>query len=321
MLVFGLVILIWRFWPKDKQVYLSPEAPWLQIEKPLEKYAFENLRKRAFGGSEIKKEELLYKTNSYEAWLFSYLVDGKKVTGQLNQPVGGSVPFGRDGWPVVVMLRGFVDQEIYETGVGTKNGASYFASNGYMTLAPDFLGFGESDMPPNNVFEERFLRPVQVLELLASIKNMEGVDPTDIQIWAHSNGGQLALSVLEISGADYPTSLWAPVSKPFPYSILYFTDEFDDEGKALRKVLAGLEGQYNVEEFDITKHYDLIKAPIQIHQGNRDDAVPLEWSRELESDLKKLEKQVELFVYDGADHNLVGGWDVAMRRSLEWFGK
>ena len=157
------------------------------------------------------------------------------------------------------------------------------------------------------------MRPVQVLELLASVKNVKDADEDKISIWGHSNGGQLALSVLEISSKGYPTSLWAPVSKPFPYSILYFTDEFDDRGKTLRKVLSGLEAQYEVEDYDITEFYDWIEAPIQVHQGTVDDAVPLEWSLELVEQLKLMEKEVEYYQYVGADHNLVGGWDLAMK--------
>ncbi len=317
----GLLILLlgvggWWFSSRDKQVMLSPEAPFLFVKKPLERYSFKSLRERVFAGSKVKLERILFKEDDYEAWLFKYEVEGKVVSGQMNVPVGVAP---EKGWPVVVMLRGYVDQEIYETGVGTKNGASYFASNGYVTLAPDFLGFGESDMPPENVFHERFLRPVQVLELIASIKNLEKVDVGKISIWAHSNGGQVAMSVLEISGQEYPTSLWAPVSKPFPYSILYFTDEFDDQGKALRKVLAGFEAQYDVDEYNVVEYFDWIKAPIQIHQGTDDEAVPLEWSLELNEQLKLHDKQVELYIYEGADHNLVGGWGEAMKRSLEWF--
>jgi len=35
--------------------------------------------------------------------------------------------------------------------------------------------------------------------------------------------------------------LWNPVSKLFPYSILYYTDSFEDKGKALRASLAKLD--------------------------------------------------------------------------------
>ena len=183
-----LVILVgWRFWPKDKQVILSPKASRVFTQKPLEKYSFENLRKRVFLGSEVEIVDDV----------FYYQVDGKKISGQIKMPkIEGMSP--SNGYPVVIMIRGYVDQEIYKTGVGTQRAAEVFAKNGFITLAPDFLGFGESDMPPNNVFEERFLRPVQVLQLIASVKNIVGTDPTDINIWGHSNGGQVALSVLEI---------------------------------------------------------------------------------------------------------------------------
>ena len=213
MLMVGLIFLGWQKWPKNKQVVLSPEAPWIQVEKPLEKYSFTELRKTVFNGSEIKKEKVLFKKDGYTAWLFSFKAEGGKITGQMNVPLG-EVPAG--GWPVVVMIRGYADKEIYQTGVGTRNAAGYFAGHGFITLAPDFLGYGESDSQPNNSLQERFMRPMQVLELIASVKNIKNADVDKISIWGHSNGGQIALSVLEISGKSYSTSLWAPVSKPFP---------------------------------------------------------------------------------------------------------
>ena len=84
-----------------------------------------------------------------------------------------------------------------------------------------------------DVFEERFQTYTTAMNLLAGIEKWERAGK--IGIWGHSNGGQIALTVLEISQKEYPTVLWAPVSKPFPYSILYYTDEAEDRGKALRK--------------------------------------------------------------------------------------
>ena len=135
----------------------------------------------------------------------------------------------------------------------------------------------------------------------------------------HSNGRQIALSVLEITGKSYPTVLWAPVSKPFPYSILYFTDEFDDHGKALRKVVADFEKDYNVELYSPSNFYSWINAPIQIHQGTADDSVPLKWSDNLVADLTKLGKNAEYFTYPEADHNLTPGWEAAIRRSSDFY--
>jgi dipeptidyl aminopeptidase/acylaminoacyl peptidase len=297
------------FWRQQKQLFISPEAPYLTIEKPFEKYSFPKLRERAFIPDGIWTE----------GNMFYYWVDGKKISGQIHQPEG-SVPIG--GWPVVVMIRGYVDKDIYRPGIGTERAAEIFAKNGYVTLAPDFLGYGESDESFTNNLEDRFWSPIEVLQLMASLKNLANVNFEKVAIWAHSNGGQIALSVLEISGKSYPTTLWAPVSKPFPYSILYYTDEADDFGKALRRLVAGFEAMYDSDLYSINNYYDWINAPIQIHQGTADEPVPFKWSQDLEKNLTDLNKEVKLYLYPGADHNLAGGenaWSEAVARDLSWF--
>lgn len=304
------------FWPKEKKLFISPEGKWSFEAKPLQKYSFPELKKRVFQPDGIWVEG---NPPSGEAGKFYFWTEGKKVSGQIHVP-RGQAPEG--GWPVVIMIRGYVDREIYQSGVGTRRAAEVFANNGLLTLAPDFLGYGESDIAPNNSLEERFLCPIEVLQLIASLKNLPQANPDKISLWGHSNGGQIVLSVLEISGKNLPTVLWAPVSKPFPYSILYYTDEYDDYGKALRKLIAGFDTQYEADEFSIHNYYEWINAPIQIHQGSADEPVPLKWSEDLEKTLKEKGKEVKLYVYPGADHNLAGGensWNLAVQRSLEWF--
>ena len=303
VLGFWLVSASWR----NKQTFLSPQGAWEFVAKPLQKYSFPSLKQQVFSGSAI---------NVDANWIFTYKAEGKTISGKINLPEGNPP---ESGWPVVILIRGFVEPEIYASGVGSQRVGEFLASNGFITLAPDFLGFGLSDPPPNNVLEERFLRPVAVLELIASVASLPQANPNKIFIWGHSNGGQIALSVLEISGASYPTSLWAPVSKPFPYSILYYTDEFEDYGKALRKVVAGFEAIYNADEFSIHHYYDWINAPIHIHQGTADEAVPLTWSQALAETLEAKGEEVILYVYPQADHNLLDGWDTAVQRDLNWF--
>jgi len=84
-------------------------------------------------------------------------------------------------------------------------------------------------------------------------------------------------------------------------------------------VVAGLEALYDSDEFSIQNYYDWISAPVQVHQGTADEAVPLKWSQALEKSLKDKDKNVKLYIYPGADHNLLGGWEAAVERSLEWF--
>jgi len=301
-------------------------------EKPLLKYTFENLKKNKFKQSPIILDIVLDEKENSISQLFFYnirdVVNGenkeKRVGGLINIPKKEGI------YPVVVMMRGFVPVEAYTTGIGTKRVGEFFAQNGLITIAPDFLGYGQSDNPSQNSIEERLQTYTTALTLLSSLDNLNTgliasysgrikADVSKIGIWGHSNGGQIALSVLEITGKNYPTVLWAPVSKPFPYSILYFTDEFDDHGKALRKVVADFENDYNIELYSSSNFYSWIKAPLEVHQGTADDAVPLKWSDNLVADLTKLNKDVTYFTYPGADHNLLPGWEVAVQRSLDFY--
>lgn len=300
-------------------------------EKPLDKYTFTNLKNTKFSESSIKLGETIGEKENFISQMFYYNVFGKKISGLINVPKGEGV------YPIIIMFRGFVPKEIYSTGIGTQRAGEFFAQNGFITLAPDFLGFGKSDNPSGNSIEERFQTYTTALILLSSVNNLNSgliasysgkikADVSKVGIWGHSNGGQIALSVLEITGKNYPTVLWSPVSKPFPYSILYYTDEFDDRGKALRKAVANFETDYDVELYSPSNFYSWINAPVQIHQGTGDDSVPLKWSDQLVSDLTQLEKDVTYFTYPGADHNLLlaspqggTGWETAVARSLDFY--
>jgi dipeptidyl aminopeptidase/acylaminoacyl peptidase len=218
-----------------------------------------------------------------------------------------------------LMLRGFVDQQIYQSGMGTKRGAEYFADNGFITVAPDFLGYGESDIESENVFESRFQTYVTALNVLSSLDSIDKYDKKNLFLWGHSNGGQMALTILEITGKSIPTVLWAPVSKPFPYSILYYTDEAEDGGKFLRKKLAEFEELYNTDLYSLDKYLDRIKAPFQIHQGGADDAVQPVWTESLVKKLKAQELEVKYYYYPGSDHNLQPSWNTVVARNLDFF--
>lgn len=295
-------------------------------EKKLDKYSYPALQKTTFYGSEIVIDKVMKDEKDFISYLFYFYVKGKKVSGLMN------VPKKSGKYPAIIMIRGYVDKEIYQPGVGTSHGGEVMAQNGFITLAPDFLGYGYSDKPSTDAMEDRFLTFVSVLELLNSTKNLNTAlenkllsarfDNIHLGIWGHSNGGQIAISVMEISGKDYPTVLWAPVSKPFPYSILYYTDNIDDHGKALRKVVADFEKDYDSEKYSLINYLDWIKVPIQIHQGGLDQEVPQKWSDTLVETLKKKEKDVEYFAYSSEDHNFTqGNWSLVMQRTMAFYKK
>jgi uncharacterized protein len=321
------VILIFQ-----KRLNLILVSPLVKITptptvKILEKYAIANLKKREYVPSKITFGKVLNKQDNFTSLMFYYYSDGKRVSGMAN------IPNKPGTYPVIAMFRGFVDISIYETGIGTKHGGEYLSQKGFITLAPDFLGYGESASPSAVVMEERFETYTTAIDLLASIRNINTsleeatngdilADTDKIGIWGHSNGGHIALATLEITGNNYPTVLWAPVSKPFPYSILYFTDEFEDNGKALRKVVSDFEKDYDVENYSVNNYYKFIKAPLELHQGTDDEAVPERWSNDLYNTLKKTGVDITYFTYRGENHNFAnGGWGQAINRSVQFYDK
>lgn len=312
--IVGLGVWYAFFGPRQSPSVLSPITQ--VMERSLDKYTIDNLSTRQGVSSQIVLDAAIATTSAYTEYLFHFMSSGKKVTGLAHLPssVNEHKPL-----PVIVQVRGYVDHSIYAPGVGTKRSAEVFADNGYISLAPDFLGYGASDNPSVDVFEERFQTYVVLLDLLASVKSLSVADAARVGIWAHSNGGQIALTVLEITRGVYPTVLWAPVTRAFPYSILYYTDEAEDKGKALRKKLAEFERNYDVDLFTMVNFTDRIVAPIQIHQGGMDDAVPERWSSEFVTQLKKKNIDVDYYVYPGADHNMQPGWNTAIIRSIDFY--
>lgn len=249
----------------------------------------------------------------------------EKVSGLIN------IPKIEGEYPVIVMFRGFIPQDTYKPGAGTQPSAEEISKNGFITLASDFLGFGESASPSANPFEGRFQTYTTALTLLSSLPTLNkgldsdyvgtiSADLENVGLWGHSNGGHIALSVLAISGVTYPTVLWAPVSKSFPYSILYYTDELDDQGKAMRKSLSDFEELYDTQLFSPEKYYRWIKAPIQVHQGTGDQEIPYWWTDELVETLEGNGVDAAYFKYQGADHNLQpNGWSEAVTNTINFY--
>ncbi|MFH2118638.1 MAG: hypothetical protein ABII10_02800 [Candidatus Paceibacterota bacterium] len=333
---------------KDTDLLSPFSADGLESKQPYLQYTIANLAKRRYTPSSITIGKMLEETPKVTSFLFSYQSTNRKITGQLNIPsqllkptVDQTAPT-----PVIVMIRGFVPEEIYETGVGTNSAATVLAEKGFITLAPDFLGFAGSDPEPTDVWEARFIKPINIIELINSIKANPTIRPSllseqtvlldaqNLGLWAHSNGGQIALTVLEILGEPIPTTLWAPVTAPFPYSVLFYSDENEDEGREARAWVALFERDYDAREFSLTRHLDRLTGSIQIHHGTADEAAPKTWSDEFadkvkaENKRRSISESIELseaeltyFTYPGADHNLQPSWNTVIQRDLVFFDK
>jgi len=328
VIIAGTSFIINRFWLTKQMTPVTKVTP-----KPLLAYTFQNLKKTAFPKNPITFGSVVSENNDYISQMFYFSVP-KTPGSNVMEKVSGlaNIPKKAGNYPVIVMFRGYVPDNIYKPGIGTQPVAGVLSKNGYITLAPDFLGYGQSASPSSNPFENRFQTYTTALALLSSLSTLNiglnasysatTADLSKIGIWGHSNGGHIALSAIEISGVTYPTVLWAPVSASFPYSILYYTDESDDQGKALRRTLANFEIDYNTDLFSPTNYFNWIKAPIEINQGTADQEVPYWWSDNLVTTLKKDNISVKYLTYPGADHNMLpSGWSDAASNTLNFYNK
>lgn len=342
---------------------------------PLEKYSIANLRNYSYQPSQIVVTKLLKENDDSASYLFKYQTMAKTMTGVLTLPQT-AIDHNATSLPVIILIRGYATLEQYYPGFGTQSAALNLASSGYATLAPDFFGFAEADSEPEDVWEARFIKPINVIELIKSVQlNPEfslpapdatetdaaappkiKLNPEKIGIWAHSNGGQIAITTLEILSEPIPAALWAPVTAPFPYSILFFTDTNEDEGKEARAWLAMFEKDYDVLKFSITQQLQYLTGPIQIHHGGQDPDALQVWSDNFIAKLKQentkrkealqqklnstisptitekpnqdnneilptLPIQYYYFTYPSADHNLqpAENWQLARERDATFF--
>jgi len=298
----------------------------------LAKYNFINLRERKYVASEIKKigrativddarkelvkrGDLVDKNFDFETWAISFSSNGKNISGMMNLPVG----YENKKSPAIIMIRGFAESSDYFIGSGSWRAADELARNGYVTVSLDFLGFGLSDGESKDILEARFEKPIGVLDLIESVKNLDFVDKDKIGIWAHSNGGQIAISVLEITGKYYPTVLWAPMTNPFPQSILETINDESEASLIVRRKIEDFEKEYDSRLYSIDTFYDLIMAPIIIHQGTEDVWCKVDWQVTFKNKLNLLGKEVILEIEEGNDHNLKQSWDRVMERDLKFF--
>jgi len=331
--------MLWLLFEKDDSQIVSPISHIRQIEKKEEvddksclliDYGFDRLRERyqrgEFGevewevGGKIKEVELRRNNLGYKSQDFAFKTARFRYkSGQ--KWISGMMNYFDDGQkrPLIIMIRGYAEQKGYYSGFGSWKVADELAKNGWSTVSLDFLGFGGSDDESQDIMESRFEKVPSVLDLIAVVNSWEWVDRDKIGIWAHSSGGQIAMSVLEVSALNYPTVLWAPMTNPFPKSLLDTASELDDSGKLVLSRLKELSENCDVKRYAIDSYYEWIKAPIKVIQGDEDVWCKTDWQEKMVKSLKEKGKKADLVIMTGADHNMSGRWYDAVDLTIGFF--
>jgi len=294
----------------------TPTATPSPTPDPYFEFTVDGLAARSYGGGELRVEETLAVTEAFTRTLITYPSDGLTIYGFMN------VPRGEGPFPVVVLLHGYIDPDIYSTLAYTTRYADSLARAGYLAVHPNLREYPPSDSGPNRF---RVGMAIDVFNLLALVRQQGGqpgplrqADPDAIGLWGHSMGGGIALRVITVDPDVRAAVLYGSMS--------------GDEKVNYERVLYWSGGERGQEELDTPDealqrispifYLERIQAAVSIHHSDADATVPLEWSLDLCERLQAIDRPVECFTYAGLPHTFRGEGDLLfMRRTADFFDR
>lgn len=333
------------------------EIKTLDINKPVEQWAeeigggpemaphplsIEALRTGEYPGSEINIEQVLKPGSNYGRYIASYKSEGLKIYSFLTVPES---PMPEGGFPAIVFNHGYISPSVYRT---TEKYVAYqdaFARNGYVTIKPDFRGHGNSEGEARGGYGSNDYT-IDVLNAVSSIKRLKEpgeslgfsgpiVNPERIGMWGHSMGGHIVLESMVVNKEIKAGVIWAGVvgsyedlferwrrrSQPTPT----VTPEYSRRGSWRQELNDQYGGPSDNPEFwqslSATSYIKDLSGPIQLHHGEADSSVPVDFSRDLYALIASNGGKAELYTYPGDDHNISGNLNLALNRSVVFFDR
>jgi uncharacterized protein len=322
--------------PSPVPTFTKTPSPTPTIEELIFPYTIEGLRQHTFKGGKIHIRSKLDENDSFTTYLIDYPSDGLTITGIMQ------IPSGEGPFPVIVLNHGFFSRSIYHSGDGTDRAAAFLAGHGYITLAPDYRSWGDSDVETSLFYSGL---AIDVINLLNAIPSIPQADPERIGMWGHSMGGGVTMKVLVTDPRVKAAVLYSPVSADqvdviYRWGMGCFGDIARGEqvlgcnsSDVIPETLPlDLQSAYRFAANDIEtlkkvspiNYLDSIDIPIQIHYGTEDGKVlngtPPQWSVKLTQALRAAGRNVELLRYEGEGHSFIGQpWFTFMERTLRFF--
>lgn len=296
----------------------------------------ESLREGSYPGSEIVVEEMLGPGFNYDRYIISYLSEGLKIDALLTVPRGERP---EAGWPVIVFNHGYIPPDQYRT---TERYVAYvdgFARNGYVVLRPDYRGHGSSEGEAIGAYRSPAYT-VDVLNAVASMQGFPDADTDRIGMWGHSMGGHITLQVMVATSDVKAGVIWAGLMGSYEDLLELWwwprwgrvdgipnpTQEPGDQRGRWAQELEEIYGSFEEnQEFwrsiSPTSYLSDLSGPIQLHHGTSDATVSVGFSEILYAHIQALDMPVELYLYEGDNHNISNGFGTAMARSVEFFDR
>ncbi len=329
ILILGVLSLFFIFKQHSvrslQKISLPSITPQTQSIDP---YAISNLQKRSYAGSQITEKEQVAGGSNFTSRIITFTSDGLTEYALMNIPTSLK-PQG--GFPVLILNHGYINPKQYDTINSYKGVTDFFSMQGFLVIKPDYRGNANSQ--DNNDGLERYGYPVDVMNLLTSVKNIPEANPQKVFLWGHSMGGEVTLTVLEIlphqlllKNTVKATVLWAPVTDPIKWFEKSHRNQLPEAAvspypytKTFQILGEPSANNKNWQELSPLNYLSDISLPLQLNHGTADPTVPYSWSLELVSMLQKLGKQVDFKSYLSADHNLSPVSGQALQNNLTFF--
>ena len=283
------------------------------------------MRNGDYPGSQITIVKELDRGLNYRRYYSYYLSEGLKIYALLTIP-SDEPPEG--GWPAIVFNHGYIPPDVYRT---TERYIAYvdeIAKSGYVIFRIDYRGHDASEGEPTGAYGDPGYQ-IDVLNAVASIKQLPDVNPDKIGMWGHSMGGYLTLRTMVISQDVKVGVIWAGVVASYQ-DLLYnwrrtgsFTPSPSSRGVGWRTRWIEEFGtpEQNPAFWDsvsATSYLNDLSGPLELHHGTADEDVPLDFSIRLAEQARNAGQVADLYIYEGDNHNISANFSIAMERTIKF---
>lgn len=268
-------------------------------------------------GSELVVGEAIGNAASYTKHPVTYKANDFTISGIMNIPKGDG-PF-----PTLVLGHGYIDPAIYTSGRGLKREQDYLANQGYIVLHTDYRNHAGSDDDPENSNNLRLGYTIDVIAAAKALKasGLPQIDTSRIGYLGRSMGGGIGYNVAVVAPDEFDAIvLYAPVSANY-------VDNFNKWGRGNPEIENPIVARHGSPEdtpkfwagISAENYFDNIDDPIMIHHGTNDESCKVAWSERAAAQMKALNKDVTLHIYQGEQHAFGPQWELSMQRSVDFF--